>query len=167
MSRLVQIKITPKDTAPDVITLQDVKDYCRVDFNNDDTLFTQLIASSRERLEKYCGRVFLESDCEAIYNQEGCGDRVLLAYSDNIVLDPGGAYNSLLVGESYIKTEDEEVKLTYEAGYPVETMPKWIKQAVLMDVAYRYENRGDVSISTGINGEVKEFLKPFVNWSYI
>lgn len=167
MSRLIQIKIAPKASTPDVVTTAEAKDYSRVDFNEDDTLFAQLIASSRERLEKYCCRVFLESDCEAIYCQEGCGDRILLSYSDNIVLAPGGSYNDLLVGEIYIKTEDKEVKLEYEAGYPTESMPGWIKQAVLMDVAYRYENRGDVAINSGINGEVKEFLRPFVNWSYL
>lgn len=171
MSSLIEITIKPQANVVDVVTVQEAKDYCRVDFNSDDTLFEQLIASSRQRLEKYCGRVFLRSDCKAVYTQRGCGDRVLLAYSDNILLPDESAYKDKLVGESYIDTEDKLVLLEYEAGYEVDDeskMPDWIKTAVLMDVAYRYENRGDVGTAASqINTEVKEYLTPYVKWSLI
>lgn len=171
MSSLIEIKIKPVSATPDVVTVQEAKDYCRVDFNSDDTLFAQLIASSRERLEKYSGRVFLYSDCTAVYTQHGCGDRVLLAYSDNIVLPDDSVYKDHLMGESYIDTEDKVVLLEYKAGYVVDVsnkMPEWIKQAVLMDVAYRYENRGDISMNAAqINTEVTEYVAPYVKWSLI
>lgn len=166
MSSLIEVKITPISSTPDVVTLQEVKDYCRVDFIDDDALFTQLIASSRIQLEKYCCRVFLRSNCKAVYTQQGCGDRVLLSYSDGIVLDPGSQYVGKLVGESWIDTTDKVVLLNYAAGYSV--IPGWVKQAVLMDVAYRYENRGDTGGNRShINAEVQEYLRPFVNWSLI
>lgn len=167
MSRLIEIKITPISNSPDVVTTQDAKEYCRVDFNDDDSFFDQLIASSRQRMERYCCRVFLRADCVAYYEQQGCGDRITLSYSDNILLNAEGKYNDYLVGESYISTCDKEVKLEYKAGYAAESMPAWMKQAVLMDVAYRYENRGDMAANSGINGEVKSFVAPFVNWSLV
>lgn len=167
MSRLLEVKITPISTTPDVITTEDAKEYCRVDFTEDDSLFQQLIASSRERLQRYTCRVFLKSNCVAIYAQECGGDRILLSYSDSIVLDGSSPYTGLLLGESIIKTEDQEVVLEYEAGYVPGSIPEWMQQAVLIDVAYRYENRGDIGATSGINEELKEYLKPFVNWSLL
>lgn len=166
MSRLLDIKIEPVDYGIEVMYVEDVKSYCRVDFCEDDKLFARLIAASRQRIERYTGRVFLLSNCEAIYEQEGCGDRILLSFSDNIKLEDDSIYNDKIVGDSFIKTTDHIVKLKYTAGY--EIMPDWIKQAVLMDVAYMYENRGDMSISRGlINSETKEFLMPYVKWSLL
>lgn len=167
MSSLLNIKITPLSATPDVVTVQEAKDYCRVDFSEDDVLFAQLIAASRQQLERYTNRVFLKATCKALYTQQGCGDRVLLSYSDNIVLANSSPYADGLVGESYIDTEDRKVELEYTAGYEQASMPEWIKQAVLMSVAYRYENRGDVAAQSGINGEVKAFVAPYVNWSLI
>ncbi len=165
MSRLLEVKIAPISTEPDVISTEDAKDYCRVDFTEDDSLFQQLIASSRLRLERYLCRVFLRSVCNAIYTQECGGDRILLSYSDNMVMQSGSQYATSLVGESYINTNDTVVMIEYTAGY--EEIPEWIEQAVLMDVAYRYENRGEIPISAGINGELKEFLRPYVKWSFL
>jgi len=168
MSRLLSHKIAIIDVSPDVVTVQEAKEYCRVDFADDDNLFERLIASSRQRLQEYTGRVFLEADCEAVYAQEGCGDRVSLYFSDAIQLPDDSPYKDSLIGDNYIDTTDHNVKLTYTAGYPAESVPEWMKLAVLMDVAYRYENRGDVAVSmSGINAEVREFLKPYVKWSLI
>lgn len=166
MSRLLEVKISPIDSDIDVVSVLEAKKYCRIDFCDDDMMLSGLIAASRLKLERYACRVFLKSNCSAIYVQEGCGDRILLSYSDNIVLAAGGDYNDLIVGESYIDTTDKLVKLEYTAGY--EDMPEWIKQAVLMDVAYMYENRGDMSVGRGlINSETKEYLMPYVKWSLI
>jgi hypothetical protein len=164
MSRLLSIKIEPISPVTDVITVSEAKQYCRVDFADDDTLFIQLIASSRQRLERYTCRVFLPSNCSAIYNQECGGDRILLSYSDNILLDAGSDYIDSLVGDVYIETCDKKVELEYTSGY--DETPEWIKQAVLMDVAWRYENRGDVA-ATVIDTEVKDYLMPYVKWAML
>jgi hypothetical protein len=168
MSRLLHKKITLVNKAPDIVTVEEVKCYCRIDFDDDDVLLQRLIRSSRERLQEYTGRVFLLSNCEATYVQEGCGDRVALKFSDNIELSESSPYKDSLIGDSYINTTDKEVKLNYRAGYDVEEVPEWMKQAVIMDVAYRYENRGDVATIAGqINTELKDFLRPYLNWGYL
>jgi hypothetical protein len=171
MSRLLSHTITPiqpeSESLADVVTLQEAKDYCRVDFNEDNSLFARLIASSRLSLQEYTGRVFLAANCTAIYVQEGCGDRVALYFSDNIELPVGSTYTDLLIGDSYLETTESKVSLTYTAGYTAASVPEWMKHAVLMDVAYKYENRGDVAVSSSICTEVKEYLKPFVKWSLI
>ena len=150
----------------DVVSIADAKNYCRVDFNDDDLLFARLIEASRQRLEKYTGRVFLRSNCSAIYAQESGGDRVRLFFSDNIDLDASSDYYLSLIGESYIDSTDELIKLNYIAGYDI--IPEWIKQAVLMDVSWMYENRGDVTVSAGqINNGTKAFLGQFAKFSMI
>jgi len=171
MSRLLDHKITPiiPESGPfvDVVTVQEAKDYCRVDFADDDALFARLIAASRLSLQEYSGRVFIAANCTAVYAQEGCGDRVALSYSDNIVLPNDSPYYGQLIGDSYLKTTDHEVNLTYTAGYTASNVREWMRMAVLMDVAYKYENRGDVAVSASICQEAKEYLKPFVNWSLL
>lgn len=167
MSSLIEIKLTPTEESQEPVTLAEAKAYCRIDFNDDDTIIPRLITSTRERLEKYCSRVFRPAECKAVYTQQGCGDRIILAYSDNIELTGDSTqYVDGMVSESYINTTDKVVLLEYTAGY--EQYPDWIKQAVLMDVAYRYENRGDIGANPDhISSEVKSFVAPFVNWSLL
>lgn len=170
MSRLLTHKITPivpESGFVDVVTVQEAKDYCRVDFDDDDALFARLIAASRMNLQEYSGRVFITSNCTAVYAQEGCGDRIALSFSDNIVLPDDSAYTGLLIGDSYLKTTDHEVSLTYTAGYEQNDVREWMRMAVFMDVAYKYENRGDVAVSSNMSQEVKDYLKPFVKWSLL
>lgn len=58
--------------------------------------------------------------------------------------------------------------LTYTAGYAAGSVTEWMKVAVLMQVAYRYENRGDVGGRMDeISAEVKSFVAPFVNWALL
>jgi len=161
MSRLSYINIVPDLESGDIVTLEEAKSYCRVDFDDDDELFERLIKSSRERIQDYTGRVLLPSTCQAIYEQEGLGDRILLVFSDNIVLDEESPYFDKLKGDAYIDTCDRMVDISYTAGYEAEDKPEWIATAALIDIAYRYENRGDVKVANGDNQELISFLKPF------
>lgn len=164
MSRLLDISITPLPGAIEPVTLEEAKVYLRVDFDDDDAVITRMIRSSVQRLQKYSGRVFTRSNCSAYYRQECGGDRILLAYNDNISLTTGD-YVDKLKGGTLIETTDTDVEIDYEAGYTV--IPDWITTAVLQDVAWMYENRGDVTQQGKINPEVREFLRPFVKWSLL
>lgn len=163
MSRLLEISITPLVGAIEPVTLEEAKVYLRVDFDDDDAVIARMIKSSVQRLQKYSGRVFTRSQCHAVYAQEPGGDRILLAYNDNITIT--GDYADCMIGTTVIKTTDTEVEIDYEAGYTV--IPDWITTAVLQDVAWMYENRGDMAQQGKINPEVREYLKPFVKWSML
>lgn len=154
-------RIAP-DSPP--VPLQAAKNYMRVDYDDDDVLITSMIWAAVDFIEQYTGRLLARSTCKAFYYQSG-GDKVVLYYADNIVLDPGSEYT---VKGGAICTEDREVEIEYTAGYENCDLPSWAKQAILANVAYRYTNRGDVAIDySKIDNETKSILKPHVRWSLI
>lgn len=165
MSRLISKKVTLKSNDLPV-NLADVKEYLRVDFDDDDALIEALIRSSVDYLHEYLRRVIVPSSVEAWYKQECGGDQIALSFSDNIVLtgDALTAYGTSLFGDTILKTEETEVHLTYDAG--IETIPDWFKTAIMINVAWRYDNRGDVAAGK-IDPETMNYLKPYVNWSFL
>lgn len=158
----IQIDRVTPETLP--ISLQEVKDYLRVDFSDDDSLIELCIRAAIDSIERYSGRILQKSGCKAYYFQNG-GDKVALYYADNIELNTGSTYE---VKGGAIYTEDTDIEIEYTAGYENDALPFWAKQAILSNVAYRYENRGDVGMSaTQIDNNTKDILAPHVKWSMI
>lgn len=146
------------------LTVQEVKDYLRLegfidnteslatDFDDDNTLISELITSARLRLEEYTGLSFIPKTIEIEFTN-GSGNFA-------IPFGPVNEINSLEDSEGNTITASEyelsinkrvlkyptwsEMVLNYEAGYV--TLPKALKEAMLKEVAYRYINRGDINV---------------------
>src|SRR5699024_12059672 len=89
MSRLISVHIEPKDPVTEPVTLQEVKDYLKIDFSDEDTLIESLITSARQKCERLLGLCIVESEISSLYENDG--DMVELAYS-NIKKDTTGNY---------------------------------------------------------------------------
>ena len=159
---VVDITGSPSD---EPLTIEEVKHYLRLegfisdedspstDFTDDDTLIADLIASARERLEAWTGVSFIPK----VYQAE------LTNLAGNIRL-PYGPVRSITsvedengTGYPYTLTIDlnrlktplmENLIVTYESGYV--TLPHGLKEAMLKEIAYRYEHRGDEYEDTGV-----------------
>lgn len=126
-------------------------------FDFDDDLIQMLITGARERLEIFTGCSLIPKRIQAVITNL-CGMTSLPAgpvTGDVTATDSEGteivAGDIKLVGSKFpdLKLPMQcEMTLTYNAGYS--TLPKGLKNAILAEVAYRYENRGDESPDAGI-----------------
>ena len=145
-------------TSTEPMTVQEVKDYLRLegfiddidspssDYDDDDTLIGELITSARQRLESFTGLSFIPKT----YQIEICnlaGDFVIPYGPVTEIVsveDTSGtalAYTTT-INLSKLKTPvQDDIVIEYECGYSV--LPKGLKEAMLKEIAYRYTNRGD------------------------
>lgn len=155
-------------TSTEPLTVQEVKDYLRLegfiddseslssDFDDDDTLISELITSARLGLEEFTGLSFIPKTWKIEFTN--------LAGDFKIPFGPVTEITSLTDSDDdltaiteYTTTIDlkklktplqADMIMTYEAGYSV--LPKKLKEAMLKEVAYRYTHRGDELDDKGV-----------------
>src|SRR5699024_2940348 len=145
MSRLISVKVKPVSSATEPVTLEEVKDYLKIEYPDEDDLIESLISSGRSKCEKIAGLCFIKSEVEGFYLNGG--DKVELFYS-NILKDNDGNYiidgDYDIVGDGnkkWILTNESSIGVAYTSGFDV--VPEWAKTAIKEQVAWDYENRGD------------------------
>lgn len=162
MSNLIAKTIIPIDDALPV-SAEDVRADLRIDYPISDGLIESYIKSSINKLQELTSLVFQPSNVKTIYKQYGCGDQITLGYCNE--MDPvtvtGIPDDGELDGAGeqwYLETRAGKVTLEYEAGYAV--LPDQLKQAVILDVAWRLEHYGD-DIAAQISPEALNLIQPF------
>ena len=146
----------------DVVTVQEMKNYLRLegfiddseslstDFDDDDTLISELIVSARERLEEFTGLSFVPKVIEIEFTNGSGYFEIPFGPVNNIIYLKDEFGNSITDFEtSFDKRILKEptyhnMTMQYDCGYAV--LPKGLKEAVMKEVAYRYINRGDVNV---------------------
>jgi hypothetical protein len=142
--------------ATEPVLLDAVKLYCKIDdlVTFDDPLLTELITVARQSIEDYTNEALTTRNITAIVRNL-CGE-VYLPYSpitSPIVLvdsDGNSISNAVILGDknAYIKEPiTDYIKAIYTAGYTSVTLPKKYVTAIKMQVAYMYENRGDLKLA--------------------
>lgn len=124
------------------------------DFDND--LIEELIVAAREAMERFTGRSLVPHTWKALLTN--LSGEVWLPRSNGIALDTSGpVLDSIIDCEGNTIEEDdysvygsefaflrtplkERMTVTYSV---IPTVPKRIKQAIMRDVAFHYENRND------------------------
>lgn len=148
-------------TSTEPLTVQEVKDYLRLegfiddseslssDFDDDDTLISDLITSARVRLEEFTGLSFIPKTIEIEFTNLA-GNFVIPFGPVNEITSLTYSGDDLTAITDYTTTNNlsklktplfENMIMTYEAGY--ETLPKGLKMAMLKQIAWDYTNRGD------------------------
>lgn len=166
---LYQITVEP---LAEPVTLAQVKEWLRIETTADDTLLTALITTVRQFGEKFCNRIFTETDIDCFFagvnysNRETVGfvqiRRAPLIAIDAVQVYSGGSYvaftdyslkqtngfSRLLFTDEVIADDDAVYPIKVSGSFGYETVPEDLKTAVLAHIAYLYENRGD-TVSEG------------------
>ena len=145
------------------VTVQEAKDWMKVDLTDDDTLIEELITVARKQVEGYLCISLVPKTITAILNNSQGG--IELPYGpvasitsvkdeDDIAIE---ATEYLPQGEDYktIKTPYDYLKVVYVTEANTE-----YKTGVLQQILYLYENRGDVNAGQ-LSPMVKMTLKPY------
>jgi uncharacterized phiE125 gp8 family phage protein len=156
--------------AKEVFTLNEVKNYLKVDTSADDTLITTLLQSAREVAERYLNQALITQTITekldrlnnpiiylsvspviavSLFQYNDGVNSVQTYNSANYVVDtflkPGRL--ALAYGATWptLYGNINDVTITYTAGYSTEPsgVPMQIRQAVLMMIADGYDNRED------------------------
>lgn len=153
-------------STPEPVTLVQAKEWCRIDGNDEDDLILDLISAARAMCESFTNISFISRTVVAYLRNELGGQ--YLPYG------PVGAIDYLHDDDGEeVSTDDYKVKgkrfkqlltcfeepvtISYTAGY--EVLPPDLKNGLLQQIDYMYNNRG--SDSTTVAEPVKAILKRY------
>jgi len=148
------------------VTRELAKKWARIDDSYDDTIVDHLIISAISILEAYLNQSILSKTVTSTINNS-CGNQYLpygpVKSIISVTDDVGNTYTDseyTLTGESFKRIQypvGDNLKFVYTTGY--ESLPAQIKTAILCQVAYMYENRGD---DTGLKSQISPMAKAHV-----
>jgi uncharacterized phiE125 gp8 family phage protein len=139
------------------VTVDEVKEYARIDYDVEDNLIQSFITVARIMLEQYTGLSFVQKRLIVNVNN-GCGgielpygpipggvaaiDLTLVTDGYGNAINPG---NIVLSGLEFINVQAPCAPLLqfiYSAGYA--SLPEVLKNAIKAQAFYLYENRGEL-----------------------
>lgn len=157
------------------VTLSEAKLWCKIDVSEDDSLITALITTARQMCETYACISIISRTVTAVINNS-CGGQFLPygpVKSITSVTDGNGQtiattdyclsglkFKQILTPKYYRMT------IVYTTGY--ETLPQEFKNAIMQQVFFLYENRGEyeaqsrtgTAVVLGLSSMAKTILKP-------
>jgi uncharacterized phiE125 gp8 family phage protein len=157
----VQVTTDVAAFANEPVTLDEVKRHLNLlfdttgsyDFDDDDTYLTALVSQCRESVEQWLGismaaktyRAILRNECGGIEIPYGPVTGVTSVKDiDGVVLVVTDGYQ--LRGNQFQWIEKPVscyIDIVYTSGYTPANIPKGLKHALLEEIAFRYNNRGD------------------------
>ncbi len=157
---IIEVQVTAgPETEP--LTLDEVKRHLNLlfdtagsyDFDDDDTYLNALIGECRQAMEEILGiglalksyRAILRNECGGIEIPYGpistIGD---IKDIDGTLLVDGETYQLRGLEFKWIESPVScYIDIEYSAGYSTVNIPKGLKRALLEEIAFRYNNRGD------------------------
>lgn len=159
----------------------DLSSTADITFNTDDDLIEELITTARVSIEQVTGLSLIPHEYRVVLtNLAGMielpfgpiGDVSHLYYQYDTDYSNDDVANIILVGTEFKRVRfpvDERITIDYSAGYgrgDTPPIPKALKQAILRQVAYWYENRGDDTADEGLSKQVRIMIAPYkrVTW---
>lgn len=151
-------------TEVEPVTRAEAKSWCRIDVDDDNSLIDSLLTAARLVCEQYCNISFTSRTVTAVLNNS-CGN-IFLPYGPvsgtvtmtdrdgNTVTDPKVRGSLFKFIESPCL---DYLQVSYSAGYS--TLPPNLKTAVLSQIAWIYENRGDANVAGTLSMGSKMILK--------
>jgi len=130
----------------EVVTLNELKEWAKIDGSSDDGILTALIIAAREMCEKYTGTNFVQRTVTAWFNNVNGG--TYLPYGPIGLIT--GVYNEDNEAVEYttkgtdfksVVSPRMALKAVYLGGYS--TCPEVLKTAVKAQALFLYENRGE------------------------
>ena len=131
------------------VSLNDLKEWAKVDNSADDGILTALIIAAREMCEKYTGVNFVARTVTAHVNNFNGG--VYLPYGPigaitGLYDDDGGTIDYEVRGTEFkaVTSPRTAFKAIYTGGYT--TTPEALKTAIKAQALFLYENRGETEL---------------------
>lgn len=154
-------QMTNTGTALGLVTRVEAKTHCKIDGTDDDTYIDSLIEQVINHFEHIAGTSIIAKSI--VLTADVCGEDFLpyspvtaiteVKYRTGTATDGTAEYDTLTgddyqtdgIGDLLFKSNYGQGRylITYTAGYS--TLPASLKLAILNEIAFRYQNRGDQS----------------------
>jgi hypothetical protein len=140
---VLQIQVSNEGAEP--VTLQEAKDWGKIEQTVDDSIVTALITAARRVCETFSGIGFIERDLVVGLNNSNGGMTLPFGpvTSTPTALDVYGNALTLTYELGQIMYPMCRMQISYSAGYA--TLPEDLKTALKCQFLYLYENRGESS----------------------
>jgi len=144
------------------VTLNDIKAWGKIDTTDENALLTALITTARIMCEQYTNTGFISRSIVADINNANGG--FILPYGP-VTSGPTAANwqgTALTVEYNFnqLQTPYGRMAVSYAAGYA--TLPEIYKTAIMEQVLFLYENRGDIKVSSGMSVQAQLILNPLI-----
>lgn len=147
---VLSVSFSDDGTETEPVTLQEAKDWCRIDIDDDDALITLLITAARIICENHANLSFIERTVTAkIIN--GLGG-FILPYGPVTSLTSVTLADATNIYDANFSIDDaygQFYTVVYDAGYA--TLPQNLRHAILNQIAFMYETRGSEMSNTGVS----------------
>ncbi len=169
---------TVTDVITEPVTLEEAKEALTIDFPDHNTLITGLITAARQLLEKQLNITIAPKVLSVYFSCDGCyeyrlpygpiGDVVSVSFTyeqGEGVSISSDDYKIIGADFKQFKGKQGYYTIQYKAGY--NPAPQAIKNGILKQVAWMYENRGDKTTDGVINRDVLLMLSGYNKNSWI
>lgn len=148
------------------VTLEEAKEHMIVDFPDDDDLISRYITAATKFVENYCNISINQRLITATIIVDACGVLRLpyppISYVSAVNnTKDGSEWSYARQGNLLIGQYGGPVLAAYYAGYPG-PIPADLKHALLCQVAYMYDNRGEQDKLSGLCEFAINLLQPYV-----
>ena len=128
------------------VTLNELKEWVKVDGSEEDAILTALIIAAREMCEKYTGVNFVQRQVTVLFNNVNGGTYLPYGPVGSItgVYDTDGNsidYVAQGVDFKAVMSPRSTLKAIYSGGYSV--LPESLKTAIKSQALFLFENRGE------------------------
>jgi len=153
---VIDTDIQPVSTPVEPVSLDDMKEYMKVDYDDEDSFIQSLITEAREWVERRCGISVIPKNITAILQVLNSQELPYGPINTDIDITVSGNKNYTLTGIKFISLNGYGIyEVNYNAGYT--SVPEGIIGAIKSYVAYCFENRGDnLNIESSDNLFAKE-----------
>lgn len=186
---IIEVQVST-DASTEPVTIDEVKRHLNLqfdtsgsyDFDDDDTYLTSLISIARETIEQYTGLSLAPKTLVAILRNE-CGDIEIPKGPVSTITTIKDSDGNTLTEGTDLTTRGNQFKwiespcscyleVTYTAGYADDEVPKALKRAILEEITFRYNMRGDQTNQysdqkIGICQGAMELASPFKRMSWV
>lgn len=186
--RIIDVNKIVTTNATEPVSLNEAKAWLKVTFVDDDSLITQLIKEAREEIEDFCCISLVEQQVEIIVDLKAPNNRECIEFE--LPFGPCNDFNAgvpdvsveIWDGDSWIDADtdnyqfigsnfiyfksnlDGKYKFVYNTRYS--SIPNSAKAATLINIADKYEHRGD-EVRPGLSEMAKKKAQPLKRFSWL
>ena len=172
MIEVTNISVTEAASPTEPVSLIEAKAWLRVDFSDDDTLITGMIKSARQSIEHFTNRALVPKNV-SFHAETPTDDYTETTYKLELPYVKGSVVSVLVLKDTDDTTLTEDTDY-YVKGNTIYWLSGWyaitytvtptvsqaLKEAILMEVAERYNNRGETN-SEGLSKAAEDKAFPF------
>lgn len=154
-----------EDAPAEPVTLEEAKAYIKVDYTEEDAFINSLIRAARKVLEEKYDIGIVEKTLKVIINNS-CGGRDLPGSPVGEIVSvatKGGPITDYDISGDFHRYVEwpvcDYVTVTYKSGYPLDQVPAEYKTAIMAQVLWMFERRGDQDINSQVSPEADGILK--------